>query len=282
MNSNLFLIGLGILATGLFIMGAIQAFHGSRAAGRRRRSSNPVVAELVVELAKTIQRLDLLTERVEELIQRTNGQAVPAPDAPTTQQEEPRSPRVPTPAPTLAAVQIAWPARPSAPVAVIHPVPLEVPTPETLVTRGRRSEVEPPPLDDLEYGKIVARYADGRILKGFTYDFYPTKPRFHLMPAAAALSGKPVEVRTKDLKAVFFVRDFGGNPEYQERKAFTEDDRPVGRKVEVTFTDGEVLVGSTVGYEPHRPGFFLIPADPQSNNLKVFAVSAAAANVRFL
>jgi len=42
------------------------------------------------------------------------------------------------------------------------------------------------------------------------------------------------------------------------------------------------LIGSTVGYEPRRPGFFFIPADPRSNNLKVFAVSRAVMKVQFL
>ncbi|MBI3029954.1 MAG: hypothetical protein HYY64_10620 [Candidatus Rokubacteria bacterium] len=246
------------------------------------------MAELVVQLVKTIERLDSLTNRVENVensIQRTTGTAVPVtlpcPDVPTAPQDS-RSSRGRASVPTLVAAQVAWPAPPSAPAAVLQPAPVEAPKPDTPLKDARPSGLEPPPLDDLEYGKIVARYADGRILKGFTYDFYPNKPRFHLMPAAGAPSGKAAEIRTKDLKAVFFVRDFGGNPHYQERKEFTEDDRPVGRKVEVTFKDGEILVGSTVGYDPRRPGFFFIPADRKSNNHKVFAVSAAVADVRFL
>lgn len=134
----------------------------------------------------------------------------------------------------------------------------------------------------LEQGKIVVRYADGRVLKGYSRDFYPNKPHFHLFPADAGLSDKAVEVRISDLKAVFFVRDFAGDPSYNERKEFAEGERPPGRKVQVTFKDGEVLVGSTLGYDPHRPGFFFIPADPKSNNRKVFAVTTAVTNVQFL
>ena len=48
------------------------------------------------------------------------------------------------------------------------------------------------------------------------------------------------------------------------------------------FRDGEVLVGTTLGYDPKRPGFFFIPADPKTNNLKVFAIAAAVSKVRFL
>lgn len=134
----------------------------------------------------------------------------------------------------------------------------------------------------VERGKIVARYADGRVMKGYSRDFSPNKPHFHLFLADAGLSDKAVEVRISDLKAVFFVRDFAGDPAYNERKEFAEGERPPGRKLEVTFKDGEVLVGSTVGYDPHRAGFFFIPADPKSNNLKVFAVTRAVSNVQFL
>jgi hypothetical protein len=52
--------------------------------------------------------------------------------------------------------------------------------------------------------------------------------------------------------------------------------------VRVVFKDGEVMVGSTVGYERQRPAFFLIPADPQSNNRSVFVVSSAITSIRFL
>ncbi len=78
------------------------------------------------------------------------------------------------------------------------------------------------------------------------------------------------------------MRDFIGNPSHNEVKHFTEGQNPSGRKVEVTFKDSEVLVGSTMGYDPKRPGFFLFPPDPRSNNLKIFVISAAVSKVRYL
>lgn len=50
----------------------------------------------------------------------------------------------------------------------------------------------------------------------------------------------------------------------------------------MTFKDGEVLVGLTLGYDPNRLGFFVIPVDTQSNNLRVFVVSSAMSKFRFL
>jgi len=132
----------------------------------------------------------------------------------------------------------------------------------------------------MERAKIVARYADGRILKGYSYDFSPDEPRFHLVPAAAEHQDGAIEVLMQDLKAVFFVRDFAGSPQYCEQKQFVESqERRSGRKMEVAFGDGEVLVGYTMGYDPQRPGFFLVPADSKSNNLRVFAVSAAVSRI---
>jgi hypothetical protein len=133
----------------------------------------------------------------------------------------------------------------------------------------------------MEALKVVARYIDGRVAKGLSQDFFPNKDRFHIYPADKA-SGETVEILLKEMKAVFFVRDFVGDSKYNERKEYVEGEKPSGRKIEVTFKDGEVLVGTTLGYDPSRPGFFLFPADPKSNNVRVFAVTTAVKKVRFL
>ena len=128
--------------------------------------------------------------------------------------------------------------------------------------------------------RVVARYTNGKVIRGFTQDFYPNKDRFHLILDD---SRRTVEVFVPRLKAVFFVRDFSGDPQYQERKGYLQGENPGGVKLEVTFTDGEVLVGSTpLGYDPKRQGFFVTPADLGSNNLKIFVVSSAVKGVRQL
>jgi hypothetical protein len=70
-------------------------------------------------------------------------------------------------------------------------------------------------------------------------------------------------------------------PSYNERKNFFQYKQLHGRKIEVTFKDGEVLVNTTVGYTPNRRGFFIFPADPKSNNLMVFVISAAVKKFGF-
>ena len=70
----------------------------------------------------------------------------------------------------------------------------------------------------MEPSKIVVRYQNGKILKGYTQNFFPNKPMFHVNLLGASGSGDLVEVRIEDLKAVFFVRDFTGNAKHVERK----------------------------------------------------------------
>ena len=134
----------------------------------------------------------------------------------------------------------------------------------------------------MEPSKIVARYQNGKILKGYTQNFSPNKPIFHLNLLGASGSGDLVEVNLEDLKAVFFVRDFTGNAKHVERKQLAPGDRPQGRLMEVTCKDGEVMVGTTTGYDPKRPAFFLFPIDQSSNNVRVFMVTSAVRTARFL
>lgn len=118
--------------------------------------------------------------------------------------------------------------------------------------------------------QIVSHFRDGRVLKGLTTNFVPNRPSFHMRLAE---TGERVQVDVDQLKGVFFVKDFDGRPDYNERQ---DIERPgFGRRISVTFVDSETIVGHTQGYSPERRGFFLAPADPESNNARVFVVKAA-------
>ena len=94
-----------------------------------------------------------------------------------------------------------------------------------------------------------------------------------------AAASERMMVPLSRLKAVFFVRDFAGNAAYVEQK--TADQPQHGRKVEVTFIDGEVILGSTLSYRPDGQGFFVVPTDPGSNNIRIFVMSGSVRHVRF-
>ena len=126
--------------------------------------------------------------------------------------------------------------------------------------------------------RIVARYADGRTVKGTSLDFSPAKIAFHM--TSYEPGARPVRVLVQDLKAVFFVKDLIGNAAYTDVQQF---DKPSpGRKVRVTFADGEVLVGTTQTYQHDKPTFMVSPADPKSNNDRVCVVLKAVTAVDFL
>ena len=130
--------------------------------------------------------------------------------------------------------------------------------------------------------KVVVRFADGRIVKGTTADFVPTKDLFHLNLATDTAGAKPIEVNMSGLKALFFVKDFTGDSKHIEANAFDTSRPPAGRKILVEFMDGEILVGTTTGYQPGRPGFFMTPADLSSNIERCYIVTAATRRVNFV
>ena len=124
--------------------------------------------------------------------------------------------------------------------------------------------------------KVVARFKDGTMMKGTTADFFPNKNMFHLI----VTNGETLTVNTDQLKAIFFVKDFEGD---KERKEIYGDNIPGGgRKVQITFNDGETLTGFSQGYTPDRPGFFVVPADTKSNNERIFIITSATKKVTFL
>ena len=137
-----------------------------------------------------------------------------------------------------------------------------------------------PAVSDSAMQKIVVRFADGALLKGFTQDFHPTRSQFSLWPSINSKPADRVNVPMSRLKAVFFVKDFQGNPRYHERKTFTV--RGQGRRVEVTFVDTEVVLGTTLNYRPDATGFFVVPADAGGNNTRIFVVASAVRRVRFV
>ena len=137
-----------------------------------------------------------------------------------------------------------------------------------------------PALTSPQLNKVVVAFLNGTRLKGYAYDFSAVKDTFNLRPQDEPLQGLGTKVEMKDLKAVFFVRDFnGGPPPFGSLHA---EGSMHGRKIEVTFTDGEKLQGRTEGYNPQRLGFFMFPVDSGSNNLRIFVITKNTRQVRLV
>jgi len=126
--------------------------------------------------------------------------------------------------------------------------------------------------------RVVCRYRDGQMVKGTTRDFLASKTVFHLHVDGDET--KPaVTVSTSDLKAVFFVKTFEGNSQHFEGISF-EEAKGHGKKIFVTFADGELLAGFATGYDLSKPGFFLFPVDAEGNNDRVFVIGSSVKAVR--
>ena len=127
--------------------------------------------------------------------------------------------------------------------------------------------------------KIVARYADGRIQKGFASDFSQNRAMFHL----TGISDQKIEiVYVNKLKAVFIVKEFDGNPNYREVSDFDDSQSVYGARLRVHFKDGEKLVGVGMGYSPDKMGFFMTPCDPDCNTIRAFVVNESVDHVERL
>ena len=128
----------------------------------------------------------------------------------------------------------------------------------------------------METNKVVARFKDGSIMKGKTSDFFPNKTSFHL----ETLSGETEKIDVEQLKAFFLVKDFEGNKDYDEE--YVDEVSGAGRRIRVKFSDGELITGYTLGYSPDRQGFYMTPADVNSNNVRIFVVTSASEKIEFV
>ena len=127
---------------------------------------------------------------------------------------------------------------------------------------------------------VVARYVDGRVLKGVTQDFSPNRGIFHVHPPGDDSAG--VELRFKQLKALFFVSSLDGDPDRQDVRGFVDGpaETQQGKKIAVRFKDGEFICGYTLSWTPEREGFFLFPADSNANNQRIFVITSATLEIK--
>lgn len=132
----------------------------------------------------------------------------------------------------------------------------------------------------------VLRYSDGRVVKGYM------PKRQGLTSAMAGTetlsfqdpSGVTMGVDTREIKAIFLVKSFEGNPNYLEYKNFPERPGDPGLWIRVRFKDNEILEGVA----PNSlatfidPIFYMTPPDPLSNNQGVLVSKVFLADMQVL
>ena len=116
--------------------------------------------------------------------------------------------------------------------------------------------------------RVVIRKLDKGLVKGFL------DPSGYLTNELEVLDrdGRLIRISMSQVKGVFFVRDFAGNPDRAERKIFRSRPRLAGLWVRMTFKDHEVLEALLPNnlLEIDPLGFLVTPPDVYSNNLRIF------------
>ncbi len=138
-----------------------------------------------------------------------------------------------------------------------------------------------------ESQKVILRFTDGKMLKGFIRDLKLSDEHLFIEDESA----NQLKVRLKELKAIFFVRRFEGDRSYHEKQTFTSTP-PNATRVFVRFKDGENIAGFIEGEVPWQRGFFhesmrekgftIVPVDEGSNNVKVLVITSAVADVAMI
>jgi hypothetical protein len=128
--------------------------------------------------------------------------------------------------------------------------------------------------------RVVVRKLDKGLVKGFL------DPKGYLTSDLEVLDreGRLVHIPMVEVKGVFFVRDFEGNPDRAERKVFRSRPRLAGLWVRMTFKDTEVLeallANNLLDLDPL--GYLVTPPDVYSNNLRIFIPRTALTGMEVL
>lgn len=98
------------------------------------------------------------------------------------------------------------------------------------------------------------------------------------------VSGQVILLPYKEVKGVYFVRAFEGNPDHLERKVFTSRPKLDGLWLRMKFKDNEVLDGIL----PNNlllvtdKGFTVVPPDPYANSQRIYVPKSSLAELRVL
>jgi hypothetical protein len=129
--------------------------------------------------------------------------------------------------------------------------------------------------------KVLVRRFDRDSMPGYVH------PQTYLRPNGVELltpEGSFALVPYEDVKSVVFVRDFDASGEPSESRVFNTRPKMDGLWVRMRFRDQEVMDGILANHllqlEPY--GFTVTPAEPYSNNQRVFVPRAALAELQVL
>ncbi|HBF43117.1 MAG TPA: hypothetical protein DDW42_05700 [Desulfobacteraceae bacterium] len=128
---------------------------------------------------------------------------------------------------------------------------------------------------------------------------YPNKVVIHLLDGntikgtaqSPSLSDEIITVHTVDnefkkikadkVKAVYFVKDWEGNPEYSEKTTVPSEKETYSNVIQLEFKDGEIIE-ARIQYLPPTKGFYIIPPDANSNNKRIYVRRSALKEIKII
>jgi len=125
--------------------------------------------------------------------------------------------------------------------------------------------------------KVIVRKSDRDSVSGFVAPSnFVVDGKLELLNT----SGNVVAIDLRDIKAVYFVRDFSDS-DVMSRKTFTTRPRTEGLWVRLKFKDSEVIEGIMPNDLAQNPaeGFLINPPDLRSNTQRVFVPRASLTSV---
>jgi Family of unknown function (DUF6982) len=128
--------------------------------------------------------------------------------------------------------------------------------------------------------KVVVRKADRDSVNGYVAPSnFVVDGKLELLNT----TGNVVAIDLRDIKAVYFVREFSDS-DVLTRKTFTTRPRTEGLWVRLKFKDNEVIEGILPNDLTQNPleGFLMNPPDLRSNTQRVFVPRAALMSVTVL
>ena len=131
--------------------------------------------------------------------------------------------------------------------------------------------------------QVVVHYRDGDVKHGVPLTWNIEEKGFVLRPEDESAMEPQAYISFRDLKAVFFVKDFDKEiaRKMNFSRIFAEKDHVI-----VDFQDGEKMEGYTVkGYSPKATRFFMVPkADTgkEENNICVLVERGATRKITVL
>ncbi len=127
--------------------------------------------------------------------------------------------------------------------------------------------------------KVTVRKLDRDSLNGFVSTRFINEGKLEMLNTA----GNLVTLDLKDIKCVFFVREFGDADEVN-RKTFTTRPRTEGLWVRLRFKDNDQLEGmmpnDLTQFMPE--GFLINPPDTRSNTQRIFVPRTALTELTVL